>query len=129
MEAVSGLQAVDTGGILPGRAVVSCPLHQIVEFLPTAEEAGVQDIIHVVFIFAVDLDRGGRWLSLAGERVAGGVFQQGHMEYLVDSHGAGEVESSSIWCAETGVGHDLERSEAAVVGLAGRPAGHGTPGV
>ena len=73
VEAANGLQAVDTGSVLSGR-VVTCPLHQALEFLPAAKEAGVEHLVHAIPVFAVDYDRWLRWLTLAGERVGGGVF-------------------------------------------------------
>lgn len=101
VEAAESLQAIDASGVLPGRAVVFRPLHQALELFPAAEEARVQDVVHVL-IFAVGLDWRGRWLALAGGRVVGSMLQQRHVEHRVHLHRFGEAESDGVWRVEAG---------------------------
>ena len=56
-------------------------------------------MIHVVFLLAIDYDRGGWLLTLSGEGIISRVFQKGHMEDWVDPYGVREAEADSIWCA------------------------------
>ena len=82
-----------------------------------AKNAQVEDIVYLVLLFAVDYHRRGRRLALAGERVGGGMFQQGHVENRVGLHCLGEADADGMRRAEAGVGNDLKGAEATVVQL------------
>ena len=49
VEAIDRLQVMDACacGVLLGRAVVACPFRQVLELPPAAEQAGVQDLVHI----------------------------------------------------------------------------------
>ena len=91
-EAIHHLQVIDASacGVLPGRAVVACPLHQVLELPPAAKQAEVQDLVHIVLL-AVNLNQGRRELVLARERVVSCVLQQGDAVDGVDANGSREA--------------------------------------
>ena len=129
VEVVNSLQAIDASGVLPRWVLVTRPFHQVLELAPTAKKTGIQDVVHVVFVFAVHHYRRRRRLDLTGEEVIGGVFQQGHVEDGVELHGRWEAEAGGMRCAEAGIGDDLKGAKAAVVELAGWATGDDVPGV
>ena len=63
MKAVHDLQVVHVGCVLPSRAVVSRPLHQVLQLFPPAEESINANFVNVVLVFAVNLDGVGRRLA------------------------------------------------------------------
>ena len=99
VEAVYGLQAVDIGRALPGWPVVPCPLHQVLELLPAAEDSGIEDTVDVVLVLTVDDNWGGWRLALAREGVLCRMLQERHVKDRVDLHGGRQIQVDRVRCA------------------------------
>ena len=74
VKTINRLKAVDAG-VLPRRSIMYGPLDLELEIPPPAEGTEVQDLIHMVFHFAIDLYRGWRVGPLSREWVIGSMFQ------------------------------------------------------
>jgi len=129
MEAIDGLQAVHIGCGLPGRPVISGPLHEVLQLFPATEDPRVEDIVDAVLVLTVDNDRRGWQLALARERVLCRMLQERHVEDRMDLHAGRQIEAGRVRCAQVRVGEHFERTEPSVVQLAGWPSGDDVPGI